>query len=61
MALEFVVYNSPIAFGENPTGMRLEVLSANADIDPDSTVPEPLSFTMMGLGLIGLGLYSRRK
>lgn len=60
MALDFVVYNSPIAFGENPTGMRLEILSANADIDPNA-VPEPLSFTLMGLGLIGFGLYSRRK
>lgn len=56
MAMDFVVYNSPIAFGENPTGLRLEVLSATAD-----PVPEPMTLSMMGLGLIGLGLWARKK
>ena len=61
MALDFVVYNSWIAFGENPTGLRLEILSATADVDPDSTVPEPMTLSIVGLSLIGFGLWSRRK
>lgn len=56
MAIDFVVYNSPIAFGANPSGLRVEILSANAD-----PVPEPMTFSLIGLGLLGLGLYSRRK
>jgi hypothetical protein len=56
MALDFVVYNSPIAFGENPTGLRVEFLTADA-----GPVPEPMTLGMMGLGLLGLGLWSRRK
>lgn len=56
MALDLVVYNSPIAFGENPTGLRLEILSANAD-----PVPEPMTLSMIGLGLAGLGFWSRKR
>ncbi|MBS1825879.1 MAG: PEP-CTERM sorting domain-containing protein [Acidobacteria bacterium] len=56
LAMDFVVYNSPIAFGENPTGLRVEFLSANAD-----PAPEPMTMAMMGLGLLGIGLWSRRK
>jgi len=58
MALDFVVYNSPIAFGENPSGLRLEIVAATADPNP---VPEPITLSMMGLGLIGLGMVARRK
>ena len=56
MAMDFVVFNSPIAFGANPTGLRVEILSATAD-----SVPEPGTLSMMGLALIGLGLIARRK
>lgn len=56
MAIDFVVYNSPIAFGANPSGLRVEVLSATAD-----AVPEPMTFALMGMGLAGLGLLARRK
>ncbi|MBL8175698.1 MAG: PEP-CTERM sorting domain-containing protein [Bryobacterales bacterium] len=56
MALDFIVYNAPIVIGENPTGLRVEILSATAD-----PVPEPMTFAMLGLGLLGIGLYSRRK
>jgi len=56
MALDFVVFNSPIAFGANPTGLRVEILSATAD-----PVPEPATLSMMGLALIGLGFIARRK
>lgn len=56
MAIDFVVFNSPISFGANPTGLRVEILSATAD-----PVPEPATLSMMGLALIGLGLIARRK
>jgi len=60
MAMDFVVYNSPIAFGANPTGLRVEILSATADPVPDP-VPEPATLSMMALALTGLGLFARRK
>jgi hypothetical protein len=56
VAMDFIVFNSPIAFGGNPTGLRVEILSAEAD-----PVPEPMTLSMMGLGLLGLGLYARRQ
>ena len=56
VALDFIVYNSPITFGANPTGLRVEILSAEAD-----QVPEPMTLSMMGLGLVALGLFARRK
>jgi len=56
MAIDFVVYNSPIAFGANPSGLRVEVLSATAD-----PVPEPMTVTLIGVGMLGLGLLARRK
>ncbi len=56
IALDFIVFNSPIAFGGNPSGLRVQILSAEAD-----PVPEPMTLSMMGLGLLGLGLYARRK
>ena len=34
MAMDFIVYNSPILVGSNPTGLRVEFLSATADPVP---------------------------
>ncbi|MBL8177041.1 MAG: PEP-CTERM sorting domain-containing protein [Bryobacterales bacterium] len=56
MAIDFVVFNSPVVAGANPTGLRVEILSANAD-----PVPEPMTLSMIALGLIGLGLYRRSR
>lgn len=56
MALDFVVYNSVLAFGANPTGLRVDILSATAD-----NVPEPASLGLMGAGLLAIGIVSRRK
>ncbi|MFN7936455.1 MAG: PEP-CTERM sorting domain-containing protein [Bryobacteraceae bacterium] len=56
MAIDFVVYNSPIAFGANPSGLRVEILSATAD-----PVPEPMTVSLIGFGLLGLGWMARRK
>lgn len=56
MAMDFIVYNTPIAFGENPTGLRIEILSATAD-----PAPEPMTLSMIGLGLVTLGTLARRR
>lgn len=57
MALDFVVYNSVIGAGLNPSGLRVVINSAEAT----SVVPEPATLGLMSLALIGMGLYSRRK
>lgn len=53
--LDFVETNSPGVAG-NPTGVRVE-LSGTADPMP---VPEPATFGLIGLGLLGAGLLRRR-
>lgn len=59
MALDFVVYNSPIAFGNNPSGMRVQMLSADAQ--PDSTIPEPATLALVSAALITLGALRKRR
>jgi len=57
MSLDFVVFNSLVPSGQlNPTGLRVQIVSASA-----SDVPEPATFGLMAAALLGLGIYSRRK
>jgi hypothetical protein len=51
--LTFVLVNQ--GTDPNPTGLRVEIDSATADL-----VPEPASFGFMGLGLAALGILGRR-
>jgi hypothetical protein len=56
-SLDFIVFNSVVGFSQNnPTGLRVQIVSATAD-----TVPEPATFGLMAAALLGLGIYSRRK
>lgn len=58
MALDFVVYNSVVPSGQgNPSGFRVEVLSATAT---PTTTPEPATFALIGGALAGLALLRRR-
>lgn len=59
MALDFVVYNSivPAPFS-NPSGVRVEILSATADVD--TGIPEPSTYALIGSALAGLALLRRR-
>jgi hypothetical protein len=54
MALDFVVYNEFLASGFNPSGLRVQINSAIAD------VPEPATLALMAAGLMGLGLMRRK-
>ena len=56
MAMDFYVFNAAITGGQNPTGLRVEILSATGD-----PVPEPSSVLLFTAGLGLLGFYSRRK
>jgi hypothetical protein len=55
-ALDFIVYNSVLAFGQNPTGMRVNIISATAN----DVIPEPSTLVLVSIGLV-LGILSRRK
>jgi len=55
--LEFTVVNSAQNNG-NPTGLRVEFLNSNADV---TSVPEPASLSLLGLGLAALGFSRRNK
>ncbi|MBL8177249.1 MAG: PEP-CTERM sorting domain-containing protein [Bryobacterales bacterium] len=59
-ALDFIVYNQVIPFGGNPSGMRVHLLSADADPNPTPPIPEPASLLLISTGLIVAGLYRRR-
>ncbi|MBI4908603.1 MAG: PEP-CTERM sorting domain-containing protein [Acidobacteria bacterium] len=54
LALDFLVYNRPLV-GYDPSGLRVEILSADA-----TQLPEPGTLAMLGLGLTGI-LVLRRK
>jgi len=54
--LDFLVLNDPNNFGLNPTGLRVEFLSATA-----SPVPVPVAAWLFGSGLMGLAAVARRK
>jgi len=44
-----------------PGGAGFTANSVSATFDSTSAIPEPMTISMMGLGLLGLGLISRRK
>jgi hypothetical protein len=54
--LDFIVYNVPQDSG-NPTGLRVEM---SGTADPNSQVPEPVSFVLLGTGLVAFGMLRRR-
>jgi len=61
MALDFIVYNSVFP-GLNPSGLNVSILSATGSTEgTPNGVPEPASFMLLAAGLIGIGIYSRRK
>ncbi|MBS1829684.1 MAG: hypothetical protein JST93_30575 [Acidobacteria bacterium] len=60
-ALDFIVYNQVIPFGGNPSGLRVQMLSATADPDPTPPIPEPASLLFISSGLIAVGLYHRKR
>jgi hypothetical protein len=52
MALDFIVYNTTIGWGGNPSGLRVEITSATAD---EAGVPEPATGLLIGAALVLLG------
>ncbi|MBV6432173.1 MAG: hypothetical protein IANPNBLG_02309 [Bryobacteraceae bacterium] len=59
--LDFVVYNLVYTGpGNNPSGLRVNITSATAS-DNEGEVPEPATFSLLAAGLIGIGLFTRRK
>jgi hypothetical protein len=44
-----------------PNGPVTDTIQFQSDIDPPTGVPEPISLTLFGAGLIGLGALRRRK
>jgi len=55
--LDFVVnnWNCPGCNGSNPTGLRVNIVSAVAE-----PVPEPTTYALLGAGLILLGILAKR-
>lgn len=61
MALDFFVYNAPIPYGLNPSGVRVEVINATADpLNGGGAVPEPATWFLMSAGFLVVGLFRRR-
>jgi len=58
MALDFIVYNTEITSGRNPSGMRVQITSATADT---ADVPEPTTALLVGVALIAIGIRRRRQ
>lgn len=54
--LDFVVYNIPQDVG-NPVGLRVELSGTAADM----VIPEPGTFALLGIGLVGVGIFYRRR
>jgi hypothetical protein len=60
MALDFIVYNAPQDDGLNPSGLRVQILSATASDTPPAPVPEPSTWALFGAGLLILAIHARR-
>ena len=59
VALDFVVYNSVVpTLQNNPSGFRVEILSATADVN--TGIPEPSTYALIGSALAALALLRRR-
>ncbi len=62
--LDFLVLNDPSIQGLNPTGLRVEFLTAtalSASGAPTSVVPLPAAVWLLGSGLVGLLGFARRR
>ena len=57
MAIDFVVFNSEVLNGYNPSGLRVDILSATTDAD----VPEPATLSLIGLGMVAVACVRRRQ
>jgi hypothetical protein len=57
MALDFIVYNAVVGDGLNPSGLRVDIISATAD---DGNVPEPATVVLIGAGLAVMCFVRRR-
>lgn len=58
MALDFIVYNAVVPdTWLNPSGLRVVINTADAQ----AAIPEPGTLSLLGLALVGLGVYARRK
>jgi hypothetical protein len=56
-SLDFIVFNSVVPNGQlNPTGLRVLIDSATA-----TDVPEPATFGLIAVALLGLGIYRRKQ
>jgi len=56
-SLDFIVFNAVVPNGQlNPTGLRVQIQSAVA-----SDVPEPATFGLIAVALLGLGIYRRKQ
>ena len=56
--LDFIVHNNAPGGSLTPTGLRVEFLSHEAEA---GEIPEPATVGLLGLGLLGLSLYARRR
>lgn len=54
MALDFFVFNGPLDSGLNPTGLRVEILSATGNDVPLTPTPEPSTVALFGIASLTL-------